>query len=89
VAERDLVWSRGGVPIEELPDPFAPPPTEEHVPGVDEGGEAPEQPRKRRRWPMVLYSIAGLILVTLLWLVITAPLSRALGPHTDPGVQSL
>jgi penicillin-binding protein 1A len=86
VAERDLVWSRGGVPIEELPDPFAPLPTEHPVPGADEGGDTPEPPRKRRRWPIALYSIAGLILVTLLWLVITAPLSRALEPLPDPAM---
>ena len=24
VADRDEIWSRGGVPVEELPDPFAP-----------------------------------------------------------------
>ena len=69
--DRDEIWTRGGVPVEELPNPFAPdaPPPE----GTD------QQPKpKRRRWPLVLYSIAGLLLVTLIWLVLTAPLSRAL-----------
>src|SRR5437763_2430184 len=42
--------------------------------------------RKRRRWPFVLYSVAGLIFVTVLWLVITAPLSRALEPLPDPAL---
>ena len=83
MAEQDLVWSRGGVPIEELPDPFAP---ESAVPPIDEPGETAEPPRKRRRWPIILYSIAALILVTLLWLVITAPLSRALEPLPDPAM---
>jgi penicillin-binding protein 1A len=86
VAERDLVWSRGGVPVEELPDPFAP---EAPAPGIADtadDGETPEQPRKRRRWPLVLYSIAALILITLLWLVITAPLSRALEPLPAPAM---
>ena len=71
VAERDTVWTRDGQPVEELPDPFAP--------GIPQAGVADgiEQP-KRRRWPLVLYSIAGLLAVTILWLVITAPLSRAL-----------
>src|SRR5437763_8419150 len=42
--------------------------------------------RKRRRWPLVLYTLAGLIFVTVLWLVITAPLSRALEPLPDPAL---
>src|SRR3954453_23645801 len=79
-AERDAIWTREGVPVEELPDPFAghasPP------------GDAPDQskPRRRRRWPLVLYSIAAVITVTVLWLVITAPLSRALEPLPDPAL---
>jgi penicillin-binding protein 1A len=85
VAERDLVWSRGGVPIEELPDPFAPQTPPDGTAGVDEG-EAPELPKRRRRWPLILYSISGLMLITLLWLVITAPLSRALEPLPDPAM---
>ena len=81
VAERDGVWTRGGVPLEELPDPFAPePPT----PGDERAGE-PQQPR-RRRWPIALYSVAGLLFLTLVWLVLTAPLSRALEPLDDPAL---
>ena len=79
VAERDAIWVRDGVPVEELPDPFAsvPPPGE-----ID-----PQEPvRRRRRWPLVLYSVAALIVVTLIWLVITAPLSRALEPLADPAL---
>lgn len=74
--ERDAIWTRDGVPVEELPDPFppaAPPPVEAESP-------------KRRRWPLVLYSTAALIAVTLIWLVITAPLSRALEPLSDPAM---
>jgi len=80
--DRDEIWTRGGVPVEELPSPFAPdaPPPE----GTD------QQPKpKRRRWPLVLYSIAGLLLVTLIWLVLTAPLSRALEPLADPALLML
>src|SRR5438874_3350551 len=80
VAERDAIWTRDGVPVEELPDPLAP----ETPPPA---GETPEeQPRRRRRWPLVLYTAAGLIAVTLVWLVITAPLSRALEPLADPAL---
>ena len=43
-------------------------------------------PKPRRRWPLVLYSAAGLIAVLLLWLVLTAPLSRALEPLKDPAL---
>ncbi|WP_341632960.1 transglycosylase domain-containing protein [Sphingomonas agri] len=74
--ERDAIWTRDGVPIEELPDPFppeAPPPVE-------------AESSKRRRWPLVLYATAALIAVTLIWLVITAPLSRALEPLSDPAL---
>src|SRR6476469_1976527 len=79
VAERDAIWTRDGVPLEELPDPFTPvPPTPE--------AQSQEPPRRRRRWPLVLYSVAVLIVVTLIWLVITAPLSRALEPLADPAL---
>ena len=80
LAEKDSVWTRDGQPVEELPDPFAPQPT----PG--DADEGPKEPKKRRRWPIILYSIAGLIFVTVLWLVITAPLSRALEPLPDPAL---
>ncbi|MFL6830489.1 MAG: transglycosylase domain-containing protein [Sphingomicrobium sp.] len=77
--EGDEVWTRGGVPVEDLPDPFA---------GALEPPETPEQekPERRRRWPLVLYSIAAVLAVTLVWLVITAPLSRALEPLADPAM---
>ena len=75
--ERDDIWTRGGVPIEELPDPLGPEPHSD---------QAPEPPRRRRRWPLVLYSAAAMVAVLLLWLVITAPLSRALEPLADPAL---
>ncbi|HYX47574.1 MAG TPA: transglycosylase domain-containing protein [Sphingomicrobium sp.] len=81
VADRDGIWSHGGVPVEELPDPFTPMPL--HEPEM-QAAAAP--PAKRRRWPIYLYSISGLILVTLVWLVMTAPLSRALEPLQDPAL---
>jgi len=74
------VWSNGGHPVEELPDPFAGDSPEPLAPE-----EPPQRPR-RRRWPIVLYSIAALILVTLVWLVVTAPLGRALEPLKDPAL---
>jgi len=87
VAARDGIWSRGGAPVEELPDPFAPePPPPEHRFQPEEGQEAP---KKRRRWPLVLYSITALIFVTVIWLVLTAPLSRALEPLQDPALLML
>jgi penicillin-binding protein 1A len=77
LAENDSIWTRQGVPLEELPDPLAPQHPDE---------EQDQQPPKRRRWPIVLYSIAGLFFVTIIWLVITAPLSRALEPLADPAL---
>jgi penicillin-binding protein 1A len=84
VADRDGYWSRDGVPVEELPDPFA---SESELFDHGEGGERlGEQRPGRRRWPIVLYSIAGLLLLTLVWLIVTAPLSRALEPLDDPAL---
>src|SRR6185312_5484334 len=76
VAERDSIWTRDGVPIEELPDPLTP-----AAPASSD-----EKPRRRRRWPLVLYSTTALLFITILWLVITAPLSRALEPLSDPAM---
>ena len=82
MADNEGIWSRGGVNIEELPDPIAPahPAT---------GAEPPlpeEKPRRRRRWPIVLYAVSGLVFVTLIWLIVTAPLSGALEPLDDPAI---
>jgi len=87
VAARDDIWSRGGVPVEVLPDPFAPELAATHLEAEPEPRQEP--PKRRRRWPIVLYSVAGLIFVTLIWLVITAPLSRALEPLADPALLML
>jgi penicillin-binding protein 1A len=84
VADRDGLWSRGGVPIEELPDPFAPDPEPLKL-GPEEQLTPEVQPR-RRRWPIFVYSVSGLLLLTLVWLVLTAPLSRALEPLQDPAL---
>ena len=70
------------MPVEELPDPFAP---ETRAHDFDEV----QEPVKRRRWPLILYSFAALLFVTLLWLIITAPLSRALEPLDDPALLML
>jgi len=86
VAARDGIWSRGGTPVEELPDPFAPeqlPPNQSPEPWQEEPAKKP------RRWPLVLYCISALIFFTLIWLVLTAPLSRALEPLEDPALLML
>ena len=77
MADRDTIWTREGHPVEELPDPFEPQP--------DPLPLATEQP-KRRRWPIILYSVSALVFLTLIWLVVTAPLSRALEPLPDPAM---
>src|SRR3954453_24177103 len=82
VAERDGIWRRGGMPFKELPDPFGPEPP----PGPD--FHEPSEPArpKRRRWPLILYSVGAIVFATLLWLIVTAPLSRALEPLDDPAL---
>ena len=81
MADSETIWSRGGIPVELLPDPFTPepPPPQPEV-------EAAPEPRKRSRWVVGLYVIAGLFVVTLAWLIVTAPLSRALEPLDDPAL---
>ncbi len=82
MADFDEAWSRGGVPVEELPDPLAPPP-------APPPGEALQEPPAKPRWGrtrIVVFSTLALIAVTLIWLVITAPLSRALEPLPDPAM---
>jgi penicillin-binding protein 1A len=76
----DTIWTRGGSNIEELPDPFAAPPPPE---------PASEEPPPRRRWrraKIIGLSALAVIVVTLVWLVFTAPLSRALEPLPDPAM---
>jgi penicillin-binding protein 1A len=82
MAAYDGIWTRDGANVEELPDPFAPPPPElEPQPG----GE-PRPPSRWRRAKIVGLSIIMVLLATLLWLVVTAPLSRALEPLPDPAM---
>jgi penicillin-binding protein 1A len=82
VADSEGIWSRGGVPVEDLPDPFAPIAPS----GADEGDSHALAPRTSRRWPIYLYSGFALVVITILWLVVTAPLSRALEPLQDPAL---
>jgi penicillin-binding protein 1A len=86
VAPRDEIWSRGGVPVEDLPDPFLPEPPSQGPELHEEAPGESQAPKRRRRWPLVLYSVAALVFVTLIWLVLTAPLSRALEPLADPAL---
>ena len=85
MADSEEIWARGGASVEELPDPFAPPVV---PPGpLDQPDIAEQPPRKRRHWLRIsLYSFAALIFVTLIWLIVTAPLSRALEPLDDPAI---
>ena len=84
MADRDGIWSRGGTPVEELPDPLGREASPQFQPQVEP--EVGPQAPKRRRWPIVLYSISGVLLLTLIWLVVTAPLSRALEPLDNPAL---
>ncbi|HET9335202.1 MAG TPA: transglycosylase domain-containing protein, partial [Sphingomicrobium sp.] len=75
------IWQRGGADVEILPDPFAQ--------SVPPGGALPPEERKRpkRRWVRWGFNVfSALMLVTLIWLVVTAPLGRALEPLDDPAM---
>ena len=80
MSEGESIWRRDGRNVEELPDPFAPPVLE------PEAAPATEPSKRRRYWKYGFYAFAGLVLVTLLWLIVTAPLSRALEPLDDPAM---
>lgn len=84
MADYDGIWSRNGLNVEELPDPFgtAPPP---ETPAEGE----PQPPRKPSRWRRVkigFYIVSAVLLLTIVWLIVTAPLSRALEPLPDPAM---
>ena len=84
MVDNEGIWSRGGSNVEELPDPFAPlAPRPGASPDIPEFAE---EPRRRRWWPIVLYAVSAAFLVTLIWLIVTAPLSRALEPLDDPAI---
>jgi penicillin-binding protein 1A len=76
------IWQRGGADVEVLPDPF--PSAAPAGPGVPPGQES-KRPR-RRWWRWGFTALGALLLVTLLWLIVTAPLSRALEPLDDPAM---
>ena len=74
------IWQRNGADIENLPDPFT-----TAVPPGDSPAADKQSPRRRwLRWGFTAF--AALLLVTLLWLIVTAPLSRALEPLHDPAM---
>ncbi len=74
------IWQRDGKDIEHLPNPLAPPPA---VP-------APPAPPLRSRRRQILkwgaLGFAALLLVTLIWLIVSAPLGRALEPLDEPAM---
>ncbi len=83
MADRDGIWSRGGAPVEELPDPFE---LDGHYQDVQPELPLPKPRPRRRRWVIGLYLFSGLFAITLAWLIVTAPLSRALEPLADPAL---
>ena len=79
-SESHGVWQRGGTDIENLPDPFA-----DHFAAA--GPQPPADRRPRRPWLRWGITACGaLMLVTLVWLIVTAPLGRALEPLEDPAM---
>ena len=80
MSEGGTIWRRDGRNIEDLPDPFV-----AQAPGSPDQ-PAEEQPSRRRYWKYGLYGFAILLFVTLTWLIVTAPLSRALEPLDDPAI---
>ena len=75
------IWQRGGADVENLPDPF---PRAESSNVEASHSEKPKSLRRWLRWSFNAF--AALLLVTLIWLIVTAPLSRALEPLDDPAM---
>jgi penicillin-binding protein 1A len=75
------IWQRGGDDIENLPDPFGS--------GAQYADAALPQDVAKKNWRWLRWGFnifAALLLVTLIWLIVTAPLSRALEPLADPAM---
>ena len=81
MSEGGTIWRRDGRNVEDLPDPFG----GQRPEAPAEASEAPP-PKRRRYLKYGFYGFAALIFVTLLWLIVTAPLSRALEPLDDPAL---
>ena len=87
MADSDQIWRRGGTNVEDLPDPLAPaPPPGDGRPPIDPVARAVRRLRRRRVLKYGAYAFFALFLITILWLVITAPLSRALEPLPAPAM---
>jgi penicillin-binding protein 1A len=85
MADYDGIWSRGGANVKELPDPFARP-GEPPALSPDSSEEAPPPKPRWRQTKIIFYSVSAILLLTLVWLIVTAPLSRALEPLPDPAM---
>ena len=83
MADDHGIWQRGGVAVENLPDPI---PTAASAGGIVAPPGSDQQRPRRRWWRLGFTTFGALLLVTLLWLIVTAPLSRALEPLKDPAM---
>jgi len=84
MAEYDGIWTHGGVNVEDLPDPFVSVPSPPNEPD-----DLRKTQPKRSRWRQIrlLAVVIGILFViTVIWLIFTAPLSRALQPLPDPAM---
>lgn len=84
MTDQDAIWTRNGANVEDLPDPFEPPPPS-GAPAEEQEPGKPKRPRWRRVRTAAIIT-GALLVVTILWLVVTAPLSRALQPLPDPAM---
>ena len=79
MSEATGIWQKGGRDVEQIDDPFTPasPPPSDPAP----------PPVKRRQWlKIALYSTFVFLVLIVGWLVISAPLGRALEPLEDPAM---
>ena len=83
MAEHDAlghgIWQRGGVDVEVLPDPLG---REASAPPATPTEKSKSAWRRWWRWGFTAFG--AVLLVTLLWLIVTAPLSRSRTKNASP-----
>jgi penicillin-binding protein 1A len=88
VSDVSEIWQRGGRNVEQLDDPLAPATAPPGAQGPAwQGGPPTPKPRRRRRWFKIgLYAFFAFFVLIVGWLVVSAPLGRALEPLAAPAL---
>ncbi len=81
------IWQRSGRNVEQLDDPLSPAPAAGFSPAPPPRDTGPAPLPKRRQWFKIgLYAFFAFFVLVIGWLVISAPLGRALEPLAAPAM---